>query len=487
MQKCIYKMNNNKILSALLIGMVIVSLLLSSCRDESYLSSDDTTLVFSIDTLMFDTIFTSIGSTTKSFRVINPHNRPLLISSIKLAGGSQSAYRLNIDGHMTDEIEDFEIQAKDSIYIFVELTVDPNGYNQPMIIQDSVLFNFNSKQQDIDLIAWGQDFVLINKDIITTTTWTSEKPYLVYNYAIVDSGQILTIEPGVRIYFHKGASMYVLGAVNALGTSSNPVLFAGDRLEQMYEDIPDQWYGIILFPGEMINNFENVNIRNSAIGLQVGTVEYEGSAYARLHNVKIEHVSYAGILAFKSQIEATNVLLSNCGYYGAALLLGGNYDFNHCTIANYWGSYSVRKTQSLSISNRLLFLQNGDSIELVGDLHKCLWRNSIVWGAIENEIEFGQNENYTFNVEFDHVLYRLTDSTQQVHADKFNNSIRNNDPLFVDDSNYDFRLDSISPAKDIGSFEYATQVPSDLNGISRVDDKMPDLGAYEWIQKQTDE
>lgn len=480
-------MNFKKIRSIIILGLAIMGMLFNSCRDEAYLSSDDATLVFSIDTLMFDTIFTSIGSTTKSFRVINTHNRPLLISSIKLAGGNESAYRLNIDGNMTNEIEDIEIQAKDSIYIFVELTVDPNGYNQPMIVQDSVIFNFNSKQQDLDLIAWGQDFVPINNEIITTTTWTAEKPYLVYNYALVDSGQVLTIEPGARVYFHKGASMYVLGAVNATGNATNPILFAGDRLELMYEDIPDQWYGIILFPGEMINNFENVNIRNSAIGLQVGTVEYDGSAYARLHNVKIEHVSYAGILAFKSQIEASNVLISNCGFYGAALLLGGSYDFNHCTIANYWGDYSVRKTQSLSVSNRLLIQQNGDSIELVGDLHKCLWRNSIVWGAIENEIEFGQNENYLFNVEFDHVLYRLSDSTNQVHVEKFKNSVRNEDPLFVDYDAYDYRLDSISPAKNIGSFEFANQVPIDLNGISRIEDKMPDLGVYEWIQEETDE
>ncbi|HOO84931.1 MAG TPA: hypothetical protein PLS94_10225, partial [Prolixibacteraceae bacterium] len=101
--------------------------------------------------------------------------------------------------------------------------------------------------------------------------------------------------------------------------------------------------------------------------------------------------------------------------------------------------------------------------------------------------EFGQNENYLFNVEFDHVLYRLSDSTNQVHVEKFKNSVRNEDPLFVDYDAYDYRLDSISPAKNIGSFEFANQVPTDLNGISRIEDKMPDLGVYEWIQEETDE
>lgn len=475
-----------KILLNILLVFSLIGVILTSCRDDNYLATDDAYLVFSVDTLMFDTIFTSIGSTTKSFRVINPHNRPLLISSIKLAGGNESFYRLNIDGEMTNQIEDVELLAKDSIYIFVELTVDPNGYNQPMIVQDSVIFTLNSKKQDLDLLAWGQDFVPINNEIINTSTWTAEKPYLVYNAALIDTGQVLTIEPGTQIYFHKGATLYVLGAINAVGNESNPILFAADRLEMMYDDVPDQWYGIVILPSDMVNTFEYVTIRNSTIGLQVGAVEYEGAAYAHLQNVKIQHVSYAGILAFKSQIEATNTLIADCGYYGAALLMGGSYDFNHCTIANYWGGYSNRQSQSLVMSNRIFIMEKGDSVELVSDLVKGVWRNSIIWGALDNEIEFGHNNNYQFNVEFENTLYRLADSTFNIHSARFVNSIRNQDPLFVNSNEYNFELDSISPAINAGKIEYGKLVPNDLNNISRLNDKAPDLGVYEWIIKEND-
>ncbi|MGF7139568.1 hypothetical protein [Roseimarinus sediminis] len=470
--------------------LLVLSLLvftLWSCEDDGYISSDDAQLTFSTDTLMFDTIFTTIGSTTKSFRVINPHNQAILISTIALAGGDESAYRLNIDGEMANEMYDIELAANDSLYIFVELTVDPNGSNQPMIVQDSVIFISNTNKQDIDLMAWGQDFVPIDGEILNTTTWTAEKPYLVHNVAWVDSGQVLSIEPGARIFFHKGAALAVLGSVRAIGTNSDPIIFSGDRLEAMYDDIPDQWHGLLLFPNEMENVFENVEIKNAKIGLQVGTIEYEGPAYARLHNVKIEHMSYAGIFAIKSQIIASNTLVSDCGFYGVTLLAGGNYSFNHCTIANYWGSYSNRQTPSLAISNRLIVTEGNDSIEYTGDLVQASWTNSIIWGNLESEVEFGMNSNYLFNHQFDHCIVRMSDSIFTAHSEQMNAVQNNIDPEFMLPAEYNFELDTLSPAKDAGSIQFGELVPLDLINQARLNDEAPDLGVYERIEKEEED
>ena len=68
-------------------------------------------------------------------------------------------------------------------------------------------FSTNTRLQDVDLVAWGQDFNLIKDNHIKTTTWTADKPYLVYNYAYVDSGEVLTVEPGAKIYFHNNFSL----------------------------------------------------------------------------------------------------------------------------------------------------------------------------------------------------------------------------------------------------------------------------------------
>jgi hypothetical protein len=196
-----------------------------SCEDEKYLTSTDVKLDFSVDTVMFDTIFTTIGSSTQHLKIYNPFDQKILISSIKLAKGETSNFRLNINGVSANEVQNIEIAPFDSMYIFVEVTVNPNGQNLPLVVKDSIEFMTNSNLQHVELLAWGQDFKLIKRQILKNTTWTKDKPYLVYNYAFVDSSSTLTIQPGTRIYFHKDAGLYAKGKIIAKGTVESPILF----------------------------------------------------------------------------------------------------------------------------------------------------------------------------------------------------------------------------------------------------------------------
>ncbi|HKI89470.1 MAG TPA: hypothetical protein VKA38_10605, partial [Draconibacterium sp.] len=358
------------------------------------MNSNDVQLEFSVDTLMFDTIFTTVGSTTQRLKVYNPYEENVLISRIRLGGGDFSNFRLNINGQMENEAYEVEVPARDSIFIFVEVTIDPNGQNLPMVVQDSIQFTTNSNVQGIKLIAYGQDFTLIKGETIETTTWTAEKPYLVYDYAYVDSLSVLTIEPGTKVYFHKGAGLYVRGTINANGTFQSPINFLPDRLEDEYKDIPDQWNGIILFSGSHDNVFNYAEIKNANIGLQVGNIENDGFASVELSNTKIENMAYAGVFALKSQIYAYNDVIANCGFYAVALLVGGDYQFYQTTIANYWGNYSrkARTTASLIISNFLPVTQSdGSTVIYNGDLENATFGNSIIYGNNMSEIELGNN------------------------------------------------------------------------------------------------
>ena len=192
--------------------IVIILLLLYfsfSCRKDNFIISDSASLSFSIDTVTFDTIFTQIGSTTKNFRVYNPHNQAIRISNIYLAGGQNSYFRINIDGDISSSVNNIEIPSKDSLYIFVEVTIDPFGANNPMIVKDSIVFMTNGNYQDIKLIAFGQDIHLINGEIIETQDWIADKPYLIYNSMAIDSGHILTISEGTKVYLHDRSSLIV--------------------------------------------------------------------------------------------------------------------------------------------------------------------------------------------------------------------------------------------------------------------------------------
>ena len=53
-----------------------------SCEKEEFNTSANAYLTFSQDTILFDTVFTSIGSSTQRFTVKNPYNKNLKINSV---------------------------------------------------------------------------------------------------------------------------------------------------------------------------------------------------------------------------------------------------------------------------------------------------------------------------------------------------------------------------------------------------------------------
>lgn len=473
-----------------ILTVAIIFLSLYACEDEGYLSSPDASIRFSADTLTFDTIFTTIGSTTQNLKVYNPYNENILISRVRIAGGDFSNFRLNINGVSANEAYDIEVPARDSIFIFVEVTIDPNGENLPMVVQDSIEFTTNANRQKVQLIAYGQDFKLIKSENIQTTTWTSEKPYLVYDYAYVDSTSVLTIEPGTRIHFHKGAGLYVRGTVKAEGNFQSQIVFTSDRLEETYRNIPDQWNGIILFSGSKGNIFNYVTIKNANIGLQAGTIENEGFASLELKNSRIENMAYAGLFALKSRIKGHNNVIANCGFYAAALLVGGSYEFYHTTIANYWGGFSTRarRTPSLVISNTLEIVnKDGSKTIYNGDLERAVFGNSIIYGNNAVEIELGNNEENIFNYLFDHCIIQVPDSFNTSNKDHYKNIWKGltYDPKFIDPyEDYNYALDTLSAAKDVGKIDFARMFPLDILNMDRLSDEGPDLGAFERIEKK---
>ncbi|MDP2339119.1 MAG: right-handed parallel beta-helix repeat-containing protein [Bacteroidota bacterium] len=461
---------------------------LFSCEDEKYLSSADVKLRFSVDTVMFDTVFTTIGSTTQHLKIYNPYNQKVLISSIKLAKNGTSNFRLNVNGVSSNEVKNLEIAPFDSMYIFVEVTIDPSGQNLPLVVKDSIEFVTNSNRQDVDLVAWGQDFKLIRREILKNTTWTNEKPYLVYNYAYVDSNATLTIQPGTKIYFHKYAGLYVKGKVLAKGTVENPIFMYGDRLEDVYSDVPDQWNGVLLYSGSKNNEFANVEIKNAYIGLQVGNIENDGFSTVKLNNVKIQNMAYAGIFAMKSDIQANNCLITNCGFYAVALLVGGNYEFNHSTIANYWGGYSLkaRTSPSLQIQNYLIIKDK----KYIGDLTKANFGNCIITGnAINgNEVLLSKKNEALFNYKFDRCILQVADTFKTNSPEHFVNILRGKDadPKFIDPyKKFNFELDTLSSAKDAANKTISKLYPTDLKGRDRFLDNGPDIGALERQEKKS--
>ena len=152
--KFIYFREGNKMLSKkkklfVLLGMV-------ACRQD--IVSDDPTLKlqFSHDTVLFDTVFTTMGSSTKRVMVYNPHENALCIEQVSMQDGKY--FRINLDGeNNANQLRDITLRGGDSLFLFVRACIDPLDENSPVWIEDNIAFGVNGNVQNINLQAYGQN------------------------------------------------------------------------------------------------------------------------------------------------------------------------------------------------------------------------------------------------------------------------------------------------------------------------------------------
>jgi len=464
-----------------------IILIIFGCRKDVAITDNSAKITLSTDTIVFDTVFTSIGSTTRILKIVNSYNQKIVISSIKLGGGLNSQFRINVDGIPCVEIHNVEIPAKDSIYVFVKVTVNPNNINSPLVINDSILFETNGNPQQVNLVAWGQDAYYYYPNpgsfysiIPCNSTWTNDKPHVIYGYAVVDSACTLNIEAGTRVHLHNNAVLWVYkdGTLHVNGTLINPVTFQGDRLEQDYKELPGQWGEIWLSAGSIDNTINYAIIKNGIIGLQVDT--FAGSnPTLTMTNTIIENMTDVGIYGRGSKIVADNCVIGNCGVYAVALTIGGSYNFRHCTIGNYW-NYNTRQTSSLLLNN--YYKDVNDYIQ-IRPLVKATFENSIIYGNLENEITLDTTiYGGLFNYYFDHCL--LQTGLSMTNPSHFSVCVKSAINPFADPTNNDYTHSAGSAAVDAGSSIITNTPPAlmfDILGHSRNLGTAPDIGAYERV------
>jgi hypothetical protein len=479
--------------------MVLVWSLFSCQKDDEITTQSSHKLEFSVDTVLFDTVFTTIGSTTRSLKVFNRHDQKISISSIQLAEGMQSQYQMNVNGEPAVSITNVEIPANDSIFIFIRVTVDPTSQNSPLIVSDSIVFETNGNIQDVNLVAWGQDAHFIVGDtyleglsskykIIAaegeSVSWEDDKPYVVYGWAVVDSTGMLNIGPGCNIHFHQNSGLWIYrgGSIKVNGEKDSVVTFQGDRLDLSYQDLPGQWDRIWINEGSVNNEFNYAVIKNGFIGIQAETTQSDMGNVLVLNNTIIQNMELYGLFSIAYRILSANCVYGNCGENTIFIAAGGEYDFRHCTFANYW-SRTIRQDPSFILSNNLIrFDATGNQILILGDLN-TYFGNCIVYGINSEEMLYSEDEQAAFNYTFENsILKTEMDISFPIN---YINCLQNEDPLFVDYSNHNFRIDTLSPAIDSGNLEVVTNsiinVEVDPDGNSRISDQGPDIGAYEFI------
>lgn len=228
----------------LFVPVLTVLLFFQGCKKDTVFTKDH--LDFSTDSVLFDTVFTTVGSTTKRFKLYNNNNAPIRIDEIELMGGANSPFRINIDGVSGTYHEDIVVPDDDSLFVFVEVTLQVNNATNPLVISDSIRFLTNGLNQYVHLDVWGQDAYFHANEIVAGT-WPNDKPHVIYGLAAVgypgiDSNLTLNIPQGTDVYCHKNSRLLVYkSALNIQGVLDNEVTFQGDRLESFYDDKSGQW------------------------------------------------------------------------------------------------------------------------------------------------------------------------------------------------------------------------------------------------------
>jgi hypothetical protein len=450
--------------------------MMSSCRKDSFITGRNALINFSADTLFFDTVFTSTGSITQSVKIINTNNQKLRLTSVKLMGGAQSFFHINIDGLPGPEQDDLELDAGDSLYIFVAVQITPGAANLPFVIQDSIQVSFNGNQRYLQLQAWGLNAHFLRNQVLrVNTTWDNTLPYVILGGLQVDTNVTLTIPAGCRIYLHADAPLLVDGSLLVTGSQydSTRVYFQGDRLDEPYRDYPGAWPGIYFRETSTGNNLQWAVLKNAYQAIIVSAPPAGAVPKVILGQCIIDNSYDAGILGTQGSLQATNCLISNCGK-NIELTFGGSYQFTHCTAASYSNNFIPHTQPVLSVSN---YLSVG-STPVTADLHAG-FTNCIFWGGngnVDNEVTVAQQGSTVFSVNFSNCCWKVKNSPSGVAS---SNILANVDPLFDSLNNsrpyYDFHLRAGSPDLDKG---IATGTPIDLDGNPRPVG-LPDLGCYE--------
>ena len=432
---------------------LFVWIFFSSCRNQNELFTDNPeALRFSEDAIVFDTILAGVPTATKRLRVYNPNKRAVRINEVFLGSGSPENYSLLLNAEQGIRFSNVSILGGDSLLIIVRANIQNKDTDDLYQALDSIVFALPRQFQNVKLLTWAENVNVINGEIPCNTIWTAQRPYLLQGNARIRSTCSLRIEKGTRIYAFNNAVLENLGNLRIEGSPDSNVVFRYFRKEANFTNVLGVWRGLRLRKSSE-NILRYTNISNANVGILVD------STNALLEGVSLQSMSEAALVGFRARIFMRNSLLNNSITRLLQASNGGEYEFVHCTFANYEFFFN-RQDEAGSIF-----------INQVGaDTMKIRLFNNIFWGNLNDEVIFSGEKidlsaaNNIFRTRFYEEALNTNNNLLNIRADS----------LFRNPRRFDYSLPSISPAISKG---INTSITTDILGKTRKNP--PDIGAFE--------
>lgn len=487
-------------MTRILLASILALLFIHACTlEENFRTDAGTELSFSQDTVRFDTVFTEVGSATRSFKIFNPYDQPISLKSIRVATNPGGRFRINVDGLSGEELNDVFMPPNDSIYVFVEVKVDPDQdvSASPFILEGEVIIVATDLPQRVVLEAYGQNanylpidrtragFGLLTCDF-DEIVFDDPKPYVLYGSLVVDECT-LTLPPGAKLYVHGGLVRNDVlfpespifndgiiifqntGKLNIQGTAANPVLIATDRLEERFQEQGGQFSGIRLGEGTGPHVISHARIRNGIVGIFVDSL-----STLTISNTEISYTSSTGLVGYQANVSAKNLSIHSNGGGALQAIKGGRYRLDYCTLVNYGGQNpAVALTNGFQVTRDAFVRSNLDAV----------LRNTIVFGSLGDEfalVDFSEPNLLNYRLENCILKSDRVPMNRPEFADRCINCLipASSDALFLNASRDTFLLDSMSVA--IGFAQPIQTITVDLLDNQR-DATTPDCGAYEFV------
>lgn len=473
---------------------VVCVLSVVACADEKFSSDAAYTLAFSQDTVAFDTLITTTSSRTKTLIVYNPNKYGVRLSRVELGMGALSPFRVNVDGsYLVDGVgDDFEVFAGDSITVRIEVNANITAGQAIEHLTDKLCFRLeNGRLQNVLLHAGVMDAdIRRGIHIYSDSTLTSDKPIVVLDSFVVDSGRTLVLPAGTTLMFHYNVGMQVYGTLKAQGTLEHPVVMRSDETEHMfdslyYDNTPSRWLGIYLSPHSTGHELDYCDVHASVFGILYHGVSPD-SCTLRIANSTFYHIGGDGLALTNCRADVENTQVSNTMGH-CVIMNGGSADFVHCTLAQFY-PFHAQRGHALYLIGRSVEPDETDSLRHLRHAHflNCVitgYGDDVIMGNIQEEdvalCDYLFSHCYLNtvpskdSVRFVNIVY---DNAEQ-KTPKQNNFVRFNTVRYE----YDFTpVDSSAICGLADSLHF---LPYDRLGRSRLEGR-PDAGCYQHVPNE---
>jgi len=325
----------------------------------------------------------------------------------------------------------------------------------------------------------------------------SNSPYQIQGDIIVQAGETLEIQAGVKVEFQGHYKLQVYGKLQALGEQDNIVHFTINDTTGFWNDENNEgaWNGIELQDNENdLTVFDFCKIE-FVKGSAFSTGNYKNMVFKNnivANNKRGDDIHYGYSINFGNYSVDNVFVLKNKiynNYYGIYLGRINNFIFSTNTICNNsWGIISGSDIFGICSNNTIC---NNTSYGLNSSLSSLDFYNCIIYGNNNNgrQCYFDWGTYNFINCDIQNIIDVGDGSTPGDIT--VSNSIDDN-PEFINPTQdggveynapeADWRLSPSSPCINVGYPDTTgLQIPiTDLAGDARVYDDIIDMGAYEY-------